>query len=119
MNAMEFLVERIVEAARGGVREFTVEFGRGETYANSKPTVYGHGVYPRGSVLAGRAMRKYVGVMPVGPEGIDAALAAITKAVKAAGVKRVRIDNLIDDHGSGSTHVPLDVLTAGLPDDDY
>jgi hypothetical protein len=39
---------------------FTIELGRGETYANERWTVYGHSTYPRSSVLAGQHRRRWV-----------------------------------------------------------
>lgn len=84
--------------------KFTIEHGRGETYSNSRPTVYRHDTYPRGSVLAGRQRRTWVN---------DYATIAEAKAAHPDAV------DLISD-GGGSTHVPVDVLTAGLPDtEDY
>lgn len=38
----------------------TIERGRGETYATDRWTVYEHGTYPRGSVLAGQSRRTWV-----------------------------------------------------------
>jgi hypothetical protein len=87
---------------------FTLEAGRGETYANNRPTLYGHNVYPRGSVLAGRDQRVFVEQWDDWDEA-RAALAEVKKAVK--GFKY---------EDSGSTHVPIDVITNHLPDDtDY
>lgn len=38
----------------------TIELGRGSTYSNDRFTVYEHGVYPRGSVLAGQSSRMWL-----------------------------------------------------------
>lgn len=40
--------------------DLTIEHGRGATYSNTKFTVYRHSVFPRSSVLAGRARREWV-----------------------------------------------------------
>jgi hypothetical protein len=37
--------------------EYTIERGRGATYSSDRWTVYEHGVYGRGSVLAGQSRR--------------------------------------------------------------
>ena len=42
------------------VTDHTIERGRGETYANDRWTVYEHGTYPDGSVLAGQDYRGWV-----------------------------------------------------------
>lgn len=40
--------------------EYTIERGRGATYATDRWTVYEHGTYERGSVLAGQSRRSWV-----------------------------------------------------------
>jgi len=46
------------------MKEFTIERGRGMTYSNSSFTVYKHGTYPRGSVLAGESKRTFINSFP-------------------------------------------------------
>ena len=77
----------------------TIEPSRGETYNHpGEFTVYGPGTYERGSVLEGRPMRVYV-------EG------GFT-SVETAKAKYPEADE------SGSTHIPVSVMTRHLPDDD-
>lgn len=40
--------------------EYTIERGRGATYATDRWTVYEHGTYERGSVLEGQSRRVWV-----------------------------------------------------------
>lgn len=40
--------------------DLTIERGRGATYASERWTVYEHGTYPRGSVLAGQSSRAWL-----------------------------------------------------------
>ena len=86
-------------------RRLTLEFGRGETYRSNHPTLYGHSTYGRSSVLAGRPRRVFL-------ESWDD-LNAARAELKAA---KIRYADLCDTHGS--THIPVDVITAGLPDED-
>jgi hypothetical protein len=86
-------------------RRLTLEYGRGETYCSNKPTLYGHSTYGRGSVLAGRPRRVFL-------ESWDD-LATARAELKAA---RIRYADLCET--GGSTHIPVDVITAGLPDDE-
>ena len=86
-------------------RNLTLENGRGETYCSNKPTLYGHSTYGRSSVLAGRPRRVFLESW----DDLDSARAEL----KAA---KVRYSDLCDT--GGSTHIPVDVITAGLPDDD-
>ena len=74
-------------------RNLTLEFGRGETYANGRPTLYGHSTYGRKSVLSGRPRRQWL------EDWDDIETARALTAV-------------------GSTHIPVSVITAGLPDED-
>jgi hypothetical protein len=114
----EKLAARLAEMVKGsrgqfGVQKwtFSLEAGRGETYSHSRPVLYGHSTYKRGSVMAGRPLRQWVETWDSWEEA-RADLASVKKAVK--GFK-------FSDHGpeGGSSHVPIDVLTAGLPDEDY
>ena len=87
-------------------KSLTLEYGRGETYCNGKPTLYGHSVYGRGSVLAGQRRRVWL-------EDWDN-LEEAQQSLKAAGI---RFTDLCDTRGS--THVPVATMTAHLPDDDF
>lgn len=101
------LAERIAKFKASHRRAmFSLEVGRGETYSHTRPVLYGHGVYPRGSVLAGRDLRAWLGTWDSWEEA-----RAELKALKLK----------FDDAGpsGGSSHVPLDVLTADLPDDEW
>lgn len=42
------------------MRDLTIERGRGETYRTDRWTVYEHGTYERGSVLAGQSRRSWL-----------------------------------------------------------
>jgi hypothetical protein len=86
-------------------RSLTLEFGRGETYRSNKPTLYGHSTYGRSSVLAGRPRRVFLESW----DDLDTARAEL----KAA---KIRYTDLCDTRGS--THIPVNVITAGLPDDE-
>ena len=86
-------------------RRLTLEFGRGETYRTNNPTLYGHSTYGRSSVLAGRPRRVFLESW----DDLDTARAEL----KAA---KIRYTDLCDTHGS--THIPVDVITAGLSDED-
>ena len=85
-------------------RSLTLEFGRGQTYRNNNPTLYGHSTYGRSSVLAGQRRRVFLESW----DTVDEARAEL----KAA---KIRYTDLCDTRGS--THIPVDVITAGLPDD--
>ena len=86
-------------------RLLTLEYGRGETYRSNMPTLYGHSTYERSSVLAGRPRRVFLESW----DDLDTARGEL----KAA---KIRYVDLCDTRGS--THVPVDVITAGLPDED-
>jgi hypothetical protein len=86
-------------------RRLTLEHGRGETYCSGKPTLYGHSTYGRGSVLAGRPRRVFLECW----DDLDSARADL----KAA---KIRYSDLCET--GGSTHIPVSVITAGLPDED-
>jgi hypothetical protein len=91
---------------RCGRLEFSIEMGRGETYATRDWTIYGHDTYPRSSVMHGRERRSWLACFGPGEEG----LAAAKEACKRAGVK--------PDVWEGSSHTPIDIATAGLEDED-
>ena len=85
---------------------FTLELGRGETYATGKPTLYGHGFYPRGSVLAGRDLRRFI-------DSFD----SVAEAHKVLAELKIKYDDMT---GGGSTHIPIEQMVSHLPDDtDY
>ena len=85
-------------------RSLTLESGRGETYANGRPTLYGHSTYGRSSVLSGRPRRQWLEDW----DDIETARAELKEA-------KIRYRDLT---GVGSTHIPVSVITAGLPDED-
>lgn len=113
------LTERIQEMlaptgarGRGKKWDFTLEYGRGETYSNNQPTLYGHSEYERSSVLAGRPQRVFIDRWNTDEE----ALAAIETVKKAFG-KKFKFQSMLD---GGSTHIPVDQIVSHLPDDtDY
>ena len=88
-------------------RSLTLEFGRGETYRNNKPTLYGHSTYGRSSVLAGQRRRVFL-------ESWD----TIEEAKAELKAAKVRYTDLTDTHCS--THIPVSQVVSHLPDDtDY
>jgi hypothetical protein len=95
---------------KNGRPSFTIELGQGETYSTNAWTIYAHDRYERWSVLAGRERRIWLAQTGPGPEGLKAA----EDACKAAGIwKRTAVIG-------GTTHIPVDVVTAHLTDDtDY
>lgn len=85
---------------------FTLEPGRGETYAHGKPTLYAHSTYDRSSVLAGRPQRVWV-------EQWDDWEAAITDCeLTKKTVKGFRYERI-----GGTTHIPTNILVNHLPDE--
>ena len=60
--------------------EYTIERGRGATYASDRWTVYEHGTYERGSVLAGQSRRIWLDVF----ETLEEAQKAYPDAVVCA-----------------------------------
>jgi len=94
---------------RNGQLSFTVEPGRGETYANNEFTVYSHDEYEESSVLYGRERRIWIGSF--GREGTEQ---DAHDTIKAAGATK------ITQFCGGSTHVPIEQIVSHLPDDtDY
>jgi len=86
-------------------RSLTLEFGRGQTYRNNNPTLYGHSTYGRSSVLAGQRRRVFLESW----DTVDEARAEL----KAA---KIRYTDLTKEHGS--TYAPP--CLSHLPDDtDY
>jgi len=97
------LIARLSEMERRTT--FTIEPGRGATYSNGDLTLYAHGRYPRGSVLAGQHRRQWIDSFP------SAELAR--EFVGLAKTKRIRIEML-----EGSTYQAPNL--SHLPDDtDY
>ena len=90
---------------------FTLERGKGETYSHPRPVLYAHSKYKRGSVLAGMPQRLWVGQWNTWDEA-RAALAELSKQDRT-----FRCDDFRE--GGGTTHIPSEVLTRHLPDDDY
>ena len=89
---------------------FSLEYGRGETYANNKPTLYAHFPYPRSSVLAGREARAFVDQWET-VEDANRRLKELTGNLPA-----FKVDVML----GGSTHIPIAQIVAGIPDDtDY
>jgi hypothetical protein len=89
---------------------FTLEAGRGETYADGKPTLYGHSTYERSSVLAGRDQRVFVDSW----DNWGEARAAIVDIQNEHG-RRFKCEEI-----GGTTHVPIEQIVSHLPDDtDY
>jgi len=70
-------------------RSLTLEFGRGQTYRNNNPTLYGHSTYGRSSVLAGQRRRVFLESW----DTVDEARAEL----KAA---KIRYTDLTKEHGS-------------------
>ncbi len=105
-------IQRIAEMKAGKKRwTFTLEHGRGETYAHGKPTLYGHSTYERSSVLAGRPQRVFVAQWDT-PQAAYAELAEVKKQVKG-----FKYEDML---GGGTTHIPVAQIVSHLPDDtDY
>lgn len=109
----EQIAERVKERAkaqnvkRNGRLFFTVEYGRGETYANSDMTIYAHDDYERSSVLYGRERRMWIASFPVEATEVDA-----RETMSHAGVMKITDFNL-----GGSSHVPIGQIVSHLPDD--
>ena len=87
------------------LNEFTLEIGRGETYASGRPTLYGHGRYPRSSVLAGQSRRVWIEDW----DDLETAKAALAS------------ENIeyLDLTEIGSTHVPVSQMVSHLPDGEH
>jgi hypothetical protein len=88
----------------------TLEPGRGETYRHTRPVLYAHSVYGRGSVLAGQPRRLWVAQWDTWDEA-RAALEEIRKADRT-----FKYDHF--GEGGGTTYIPTSVLPRHLPDDE-
>jgi hypothetical protein len=92
----------ILNQIQDGNLTLTLEFGRGQTYRNSKPTLYGSGVYGRSSVLAGQSRRVYL-------ECWDDMETAKRELAAAA----LEYEDLTGTNGT--THIPVDNIINHLP----
>ena len=90
------------------VTYFTLEKGQGESYSHMKPTLYGHGTFPRSSVLAGRPKRVWVENW----ETWDEANNAIARLDQLLGKR------FICREIEGTSHIPIEQMVSHLPDDD-
>jgi hypothetical protein len=109
---MSDLIDRINEI-RMSVQPrptFTLERGRGETYAHNRPVLYAHSIYNRGSVLAGQPRRLWVAQWDTWDEA-RAALALVRKQDRS-----FKFEDF--GEGGGTTYTPTSVLTRHLPDDE-
>lgn len=84
-------------------KSLTLELGRGETYCSNKPTLYGHSTYGRSSVLSGRPRRVFI-------DSWDSYEEARQELANA----KVKYQDLCPNYGS--THIPVDVMIAGIRD---
>jgi len=89
---------------RNGRLSWTLEQGRGQTYRSNKPTLYAHDTYPRRSVMAGRDRRSYVHEF----DSVEQAM----EVLKGHPILRY-LDDMTD---GGTTHVDIEIATAGLPE---
>lgn len=89
---------------RNGRMTWTLEPGQGQTYRSGLPTLYAHDTYPRQSVMSGRDRRSYIHEF----ESVDEAMEVLD------GHPIMRYLDVIE----GTTHVDIDIATAGLPDDE-
>src|SRR4051794_41586056 len=89
---------------------FTLDPGRGETYRHNRPVLYAHSVYERNSVLAGQPRRLWVTQWDSWDEA-RATLAQVRKADRS-----FKFEDF--GEGGGTTHIPSEVLTRHLPDDE-
>lgn len=96
---------------KNGRLTLSVEYGRGETYANRDITVYALDDYDRSSVLCGRERRMWLGDFGDGPQAEQDA----RDTIKAAKAEKITNFNI-----GGTSHVPIDQIVSHLPDDtDY
>lgn len=114
-NCAETVAANLTELLIGRKRwTFSLENGRGETYQNARPTLYGHSTYERSSVLAGRPQRVFVAQW----DDWAAARETIERVKALVKVTRRKLRIEVDD--CGTTYIPTERLVAHLPDDtDY
>lgn len=89
----------------------SIEAGRGQTYRNNSPTVYGHSTYSRSSVLAGQPKRCWIGTLAKW-EDVEPFIAQL----------KTRQPKLRVEQFAGSSHIDVETICdrAGLPhDEDY
>lgn len=124
MTINEQILARITDCVaqhnrrRNGRLTWTVEYGRGETYATRDITLYGHDTHERSSVLAGRSRRRWIGDFGRGPQALQDA----RDTLAAAKLRAASVDWIVDEEGQGggTTYVPVEQVVAHLPDDtDY
>lgn len=116
MNLLSDLLDDIVRIMGGNckVRSFTLEYGRGETYSGGL-VLYGHGRYPRSSVLSGQDSRHWIQSF----ESRAAADEAIAYLRQHLG-RKFRFDDWAEGDSCGSSYVPVEQVVSHLPDDtDY
>lgn len=105
---IEHIVLRIRDLMSRSKRvTFTVEHGRGETYATADWTLYAHDRYPRSSVLCGKERRSWLAQFGEGEDGLKRAM----ELCAAAGIlRRTQVYE-------GTSWVPVEQIVSHLPDD--
>ena len=113
LDALLGRVSRLM-AGPDRVRDFTLEAGLGETYSGGL-VLYGHGRYPRHSVLSGQDSRHWVASFADRAEA-DTAIAYLRRNLG----RKFRFDDWAQDGSCGSSYVPVAQVVSHLPDDtDY
>lgn len=92
------------------LRSFTLEVGRGASYSGGA-VLYGHGTYPRSSVLAGQSKRVWLEKWDTAEEA-RAELAEVRRSLKG-----FRYDDLLEI--GGTSYVDVESMVAHLPEEDY
>jgi hypothetical protein len=107
-NLAELITRHIARSTACYRSTFTIERGQGETYRDGNWTLYAHGTYPRGSVLAGQPSRTFV----TSTDNTDEGREALESACKEAKITAEVI--------GGTSFIPASVIcdAAGLHDDD-
>lgn len=99
---------RIYELLTGNQQwSFTLEKGHGETYSNNLPTLYGHSVYGKGSVLEGMPQRRFIEQWETWKEAQED-----IKNIQTS-LRNFQVTIL-----DGTSYVPSSQLTSHLPDSD-
>lgn len=104
MTTLEERTARLAMRATGN-HEWTLEHGRGQTYATDQPTLYFHDEYPSHSVMAGCSRRHYIVAFPD--------LKTAREVLERIGLEYT---DLMDT--CGTTHIDIDDATRHLPDDE-